>query len=211
MDTNECLLWQVYRRQRLLERPETQALLKRGGPRTREEAAIWAVLEEGRAARGQLVLDNMGLVYTLAHRYKGVARRAGLELEDLIHYGVTGLLEALDRFDPSKGFRLSTWAYHRVRWRIQEAIGKGHRGEMSLEEELPETDGVCVGDLLSAEGPSPAETAEGRLLAQAAEEAAPGLLTLMSQGLSFRQAAERLGETPKALQGRLARSLPGWN
>jgi RNA polymerase primary sigma factor len=69
------------------------------------------------AARHELVRANLRLVVTMAHRYR---RNGRLPLADLIQEGNIGLLTAVDRFDPRKGFRFSTYGS----WWIRHAIGR---------------------------------------------------------------------------------------
>jgi RNA polymerase sigma-B factor len=57
-------------------------------------------------AREQLIEQYMPLVHSLAHRY---AYR-GEQLEDLVQIGAIGLIKAIDRFDVSRGFELTTYA-----------------------------------------------------------------------------------------------------
>jgi RNA polymerase primary sigma factor len=66
------------------------------------------------AARGELVERYLGLVKSIAGRYRGL----GLPTEDLVQEGVIGLLTAIDRFDPKNGASFSTYAF----WRIRQAV-----------------------------------------------------------------------------------------
>lgn len=59
-----------------------------------------------KAARDTLVERNMGLVYSVAHRFQN----RGTDLEDLIQLGCIGLLKAIDKFDTSYEVRFSTYA-----------------------------------------------------------------------------------------------------
>lgn len=68
-------------------------------------------------ARHEMVRANLRLVVTMAHRYR---RNGRLPLADLIQEGNIGLLTAVDRFDPRKGFRFSTYGS----WWIRHAIGR---------------------------------------------------------------------------------------
>ena len=75
-------------------------------------------LQEGRAARRELVESNMRLVFSLAAKY---ARRTGGALEDLAQDGTIGLLNAVGSFDPVRGNRFSTFAWYHVRTAIVRA------------------------------------------------------------------------------------------
>lgn len=70
------------------------------------------------AARTALIEANLRLVVSVAWRYV----RPGIELEDLVQEGNIGLMKAISRFDPSKGFRLSTYALWWIRLAIKRYI-----------------------------------------------------------------------------------------
>lgn len=63
-------------------------------------------LDAGTPSREELITENMGLVHACAHRFKG----RGIEYEDLFQAGCIGLIKAADAFDPTRGFKLSTYA-----------------------------------------------------------------------------------------------------
>lgn len=69
-------------------------------------------------AKQRLIECNMRLVINIAKSYRSRA----VPLEDLIQEGAIGLMQAADRFDPSKGFRFSTYATHWIRQAIGRAI-----------------------------------------------------------------------------------------
>ena len=59
----------------------------------------------GIEAKDKMIKANLRLVIKIANGYKG----NGLELSDLISEGNMGLIEGIDRFDPSRGVKLSTY------------------------------------------------------------------------------------------------------
>jgi len=74
-------------------------------------------------ARERLIVSNLRLVAKIAQEYTDV----GLPLMDLIQEGNLGLIQAVDRFDPERGFRLSTYAAWWIRRAILLAINTSSR------------------------------------------------------------------------------------
>ncbi|WP_448377145.1 sigma-70 family RNA polymerase sigma factor [Fervidobacterium sp.] len=207
-EVHDYLIWRAYRAQELLKRPEVKALWERRKPRNREEAVLLQEIQEGLDAREQILLENLSLVYEVAHRYRLQARTAGVPLEELVQQGALGFLEALDRFDPRSGHRLSTWVYYQIRWRIQQTL-QGCRPHLSLDEEHPDT-GIPYGDTVAAKGPGPAETAERKALKAWWNQAVPGLLELVESGDTPNEAASRLGTSLKRLKKELGEEAALW-
>jgi len=98
-------------------------LPRQPAPTSEERAKLESSIAIGESARLKLIIANTRLVVSVAKAYQG----RGLSLADLIQEGNLGLMKAVDRFDPERGVRLSTYATWWIRQTIARAAGDSGR------------------------------------------------------------------------------------
>jgi len=103
--------------------PMAQFIREHYSAKTRRVAAIRRLNDRYLMFKHRLALANVRLVYHLAKRFRHFA----LSYEDLVQEGVSGLMQAIDRFDLSHGTRLATYATWWIRQALQIAVaGQSH-------------------------------------------------------------------------------------
>jgi RNA polymerase primary sigma factor len=95
-----------------------QAALREEGLSASTRLDLEHKVAEGQKARHRLIEMNLRLVISVARRYVN----RGLPLEDLIQEGNLGLFRAVDKYDPKRGWRFSTYAYWWIRQGVTRAI-----------------------------------------------------------------------------------------
>ncbi len=79
-----------------------------------------ALQRRGRRALDRMVQGNLRLVVSSCKRYQSMAAQSQIEMLDLIQAGSLGLIRAVQGFDPSRGYKFSTYGY----WWIRQSVSR---------------------------------------------------------------------------------------
>ncbi len=176
--------WRLWARSRVLGRETPPPVPLRALPR--ELRLLVEEVLEGERAFLETVERNLRLVVAVAKRY--LAKVPGAELAGLIAEGTLGLMQAVNRFNPTLGTRFSTYAYYWIRKAITRHLSRDHlvylpeerrREAVAGDEELAEIQAV-----LSLDEPlKEVETPLGEVIPGDSDPADKAMLTWRQEAL----------------------------
>ena len=122
----EILLGRQVQRMMTLEEMKKELILDNQGLADAMDVSLKQVkreLREGAKAKDKMVTANLRLVVSVAKKYT----KRNMELLDIIQEGTIGLVRGVEKFDPGRGYKFSTYAYWWIRQGITRAIAEKSR------------------------------------------------------------------------------------
>jgi len=147
-----------------------------------EQQKLIILVREGTVAQGRLAQANLRLVVSVAKRFLA----SGLALSDLVQEGNLGLLRAVQKFDPSLGYKFSTYAT----WWIRQAISR-HIADHARTIRVP----AHMGNSITKLGRAQRELVQNTGRAPSLEELACAIGLLSEEDLQAIEQARHAGKT----------------
>jgi RNA polymerase primary sigma factor len=164
-----------------------------------EEIALSKRVTKGdKAARKRLIEKNLKLVVSIVKKSRG----HGLPFEDLIQEGNIGLMRAVEKFDPDRGFRFSTYATWWIRQAVQRAVadkGRTIRVPVHMGEKIRKM-ARTYNELSIELARAPSDERVAERLGWSVEDirelkdVMPGVTTSLNQPLTSEKGSSELGE-----------------
>jgi RNA polymerase sigma factor for flagellar operon FliA len=109
------------------------------------EAQLWQEFHYGGsdAAREQLIVEYSPLVKYVAGRV-AIGLPPNVEFDDLVSYGIFGLMDAIDKFDPERGIKFETYAIARIRGAIMDGLRTNDWVPRSVRQKAKDLEKVCT-------------------------------------------------------------------
>jgi len=151
------------------------------------------------AARDHLIVHYSPLVKFVAGRV-GAGLPSSVESGDLISSGVFGLIDAIERFEPERGFKFETFAVPRIRGAIYDGLRQLDWVPRSVRSRARQVE-KAIAELEHAEGRSPTDEEIAERLRISTEELAKWLASIASTTIGPLDRAIAAGSEPAALDG----------
>ena len=151
------------------------------------------------AARDHLIVHYSPLVKFVAGRV-GAGLPSSVESGDLISSGVFGLIDAIERFEPERGFKFETFAVPRIRGAIYDGLRQLDWVPRSVRSRARQVE-KAIAEIEHAEGRSPSDEEIAEKLRISPEELAKWLASIASTTIGPLDRAIAAGAEPAALEG----------
>lgn len=151
------------------------------------------------AARDHLIVHYSPLVKFVAGRV-GAGLPSSVDSGDLISSGVFGLIDAIERFEPERGFKFETFAVPRIRGAIYDGLRQLDWVPRSVRSRARQVE-KAIAELEHAEGRSPTDEEIAEKLRISTEDLAKWLASIASTTIGPLDRAIAAGSEPAALEG----------